>query len=312
MGRVTADASGSDRPVLVVLAAGMAKRYGGCKPLAPVGLHGEAVIDLIAGDAVSAGFGHIVFVLGPQTGPAITYHVRRCFPSRIDVAFAEQPVPLGTAHAVLCARKHVGDGPFAVVNADDVYGTPAMRQLARSLAEHQEHAIVSYRLRDTVVADAPVTRGTCDVGPDGNLVRLVERRGVARLPDGTFSVGDGLDPGVLSGDTPVSMNLWGFQPSIWPVVEAAVLATHPSVSPDGTVSDASDLADRAEVLLPEVVGDMIAGRTTSGETGDVRVINGEGRCIGVTHADDLPVVRNELALLVAQGLRPEGPWDATI
>jgi UTP-glucose-1-phosphate uridylyltransferase len=312
MGRVTASASGGDRPALVMLAAGMAKRYGGCKPLAPVGLHGEAVIDLIAGDALAAGFGPIVLVLGPRTGPAIAYHVRQCFPARVDVAFAEQRVPLGTAHAVLCARKQVGDGPFAVANADDVYGAPAMRQLAGQLAERDKHAIVSYRLDDTVVTDAPVTRGTCEVGRDGNLVRMVERRAVARRPDGSFDIGDGLDPSKLSGDTPVSMNLWGFQPSIWPVLEAAVLATHPSVSPDGGVPDPEHLTNHAEVLLPEVVGDMIAGQTAGGDKGTVRVIAGEGRCLGVTHAEDLPVVRNELALLVAQGRRPEGPWDATV
>ena len=312
MGRVTASASGGDRPALVMLAAGMAKRYGGCKPLAPVGLHGQAVIDLIAGDAMAAGFGHIVLVLGPQTGPAIAYHVRQVFPAGVVVAFTEQRVPLGTAHAVLCARKYVGDGPFAVVNADDVYGAPAMSQLARQLAEDDEHAIVSYRLRDTVVGDAPVTRGTCEVGRDGNLVRLVERRAVARRADGNFGAADGLDPSELPGDTPVSMNLWGFRPSIWPVLEAAVLATHPSVSPDGSVPEPSQLTSHDEVLLPEVVGDMIAGRSANGDVGTVRVIAGEGRCLGVTHADDLPLVRNELALLVAQGLRPEGPWDAPV
>jgi hypothetical protein len=298
-----------DRPALVVLAAGMAKRYGGCKPLAPLGLHGEAVIDLIAGDATSAGFGAIVLVLGPQTGPAIRYHVGRCFPSRIDVDFTEQQVPLGTAHAVLCARKHLGDGSFAVVNADDVYGAPALTLLASQLRRSHDHAIVAYRLRDTIVADAPVTRGTCAVGPDGNLERLVERRGVKRRPDGAFDVGDGLEPGVLPGDTPVSMNLWGFQPSIWPVLETAVLDAHPSVAPDGSVPDPSALTNDAEVLLPEVVGDMIALGPGDGEPASVRVLDGPGRCIGVTHADDLPVVRNELALMVAQGLRPEGPWD---
>jgi CTP:molybdopterin cytidylyltransferase MocA len=307
-------ASGSDdRPVLVVLAAGMAKRYGGCKPLAPLGLHGEAVIDLIAGDAVAAGFGDIVLVLGPQTGPAIRYHVGQCFPPRIVVSFTEQRVPLGTAHAVLCARTHVGDGSFAVVNADDVYGAPALALLARQLADSDEHAIVAYRLRDTIVAGDPVTRGTCSVGPDGLLERLVERRGVTRRADGTFDTGDGLEPGVLPGDTPVSMNLWGFQSSIWPVLEAAVLRAHPSVSPDGTVADPSALTDHAEVLLPEVVGDMITSHTgDADESTTVRVLDGPGRCIGVTHADDLPVVRNELALMVAQGLRPEGPWDLAV
>ncbi len=302
-------ASSAPRPVLVVLAAGMAKRYGGCKPLAPLGLHGEAVVDLIAGDAVAAGFGDIVLVLGPQTGPAIRYHVRRTFPPNVQAAFAEQPVPLGTAHAVLCARRHVGDGPFAVVNADDVYGAPAMALLAGQLGRGEEHAIVAYRLRDTVVADAPVTRGTCVVRPDGRLQRLVERRGVARRADGDFDVGDGLEPSRLPGDTPVSMNLWGFQPSIWPVLEAAVRHAHPSVSPDGAVPDPGSLAHADEVLLPEVVGNMIAGGGAPEGGAGVRVLDGPGRCIGVTHADDLPVVRNELALMVAQGLRPEWPWD---
>ncbi|HUY23016.1 MAG TPA: NTP transferase domain-containing protein [Acidimicrobiales bacterium] len=300
-----------DRPVLVVLAAGMAKRYGGCKPLAPVGLHGEAVLDLITGDAAAAGFGEVVIILGPQTGPAIRYHVRRCFPSWVPVAFAEQPVPLGTAHAVLCARTYVGGGPFAVVNSDDVYGVPAMHLLARHLDGSDEHAIVAFRLRDTIVADEPVTRGTCEVRPDGRLERLVERRAVRRRPDGSFEAGDGLEPAELPGDTPVSMNLWGFRPAVWPVLEAAVLAAHPSVSADGAVHDRGALATDAEVLLPEVVGAMIAGSAAGGgPLQTVQVLDGPGRCIGVTHADDLPVVRNELAVMVGRGLRPEGPWEA--
>jgi len=301
--------AGGDTPVLVMLAGGMAKRYGGCKPLAPAGLHGEAVIDLTAGDAVAAGFGHVVVVVGPQTGGAIAYHVRRCFPSSVGVDFARQEVPLGTAHALLCARAHVGPGPFAVVNSDDIYGAPALALLARHLAEGAEHAIVAYRLGDTVVTDDPVTRGACEVGADGGLVRLVERRKVTRRPDGTFESGDGLDPAVLDAATPVSMNLWGFQPAIWPVLEAAVLGAHPTVGPDGAVPDRAALADEAEVLLPEVVGNMIAGTVAGGGPPQgVQVLRGPGRCIGVTHADDLPVVRQELAAMVGTGERPEETW----
>ena len=114
-----------------------------------------------------------------------------------------------------------------------------------------------------------MTRGTCEVGPDGHLVqRLVERRGVARRADGTFDVGDGLEPSRLPGDTPVSMNLWGFQSSIWPVLEAAVLRAHPSVSPGRAPCPIRPSSRRShvEVLLPEVVGDMIAGRTGGGGT----------------------------------------------
>jgi MobA-like NTP transferase domain len=303
-----------DRPALVILAAGLAKRYGGTKPLAPVGLHGEAVIDLTAADAVAGGFGDVVVVLGPQTGPAIAYHVRRVFPPPVRVTFAEQQVPLGTAHAVLCARKHAGDGPFAVVNSDDVYGTPALAQLARHLTDGAaggaEHAIVAYRLTDTIVTDDPVTRGMCEVDRGGHLARLVERRHVTRQGDGRYVAGDGRDPAELAPDTPTSMNLWGFRPSIWPVLEAAVLEAHPSVAPDGSVRDRDELTTDAEVLLPEVVGAAIAG-TAPGEAGRqvVRVLRATGRCIGVTHADDLPVVRAELASMIGRGLRPENPWE---
>ena len=107
MGGLTPGGTGDGRPVLVMMAAGMARRYGGCKPLAPVGLHGEAVIDLNAGDAVRAGFGDIVLVLGPATGPAITLpRAADLAPVGAGVSLTEQRVPLGTAHAVLCARKH--------------------------------------------------------------------------------------------------------------------------------------------------------------------------------------------------------------
>jgi hypothetical protein len=295
--------------VLVILAAGLAKRYGGTKPLAPVGLHGEAVIDLTTGDAVAGGFGDVVIVLGPQTGPAIAYHVRGVFPARVRVTFAEQSIPLGTAHAVLCARKHVGDGPFAVANSDDVYGAPALSLLQQHLAGSAEHAIVAYRLADTIVTADPVTRGTCEFDASGHLARLVERRQVTRQPDGSIRADDGREPSVISPDTPVSMNLWGFQPSIWPVLEGAVLETHPAVAPDGSVRDPAELTSDAEVLLPEVVGAMIAGRA-AGPAQAVRVLDGPGRCIGVTHGDDLPVVRMELAMMVGQGRRPENPWEA--
>lgn len=311
------------RPALLVLAGGLAKRYGGCKPLAPIGLHGEAVIDLTASDAVSAGFGEIVVVLGPQTSSAITYHVRRCWPSSVPVSFVVQQVPLGTAHAVLCARKVLPDGPFAVVNADDVYGVPALQQLARHFsqsrqtdqagagAEHAtEHALVSFALRDTIVTHEPVTRGTCAVGSDGKLLAIVERRKVTMHDDGHFRSEDGLEPVEIPGSLPVSVNLWGFEPEIWPVLESAVLLTHPGVAPDGTTGDVGVLKSDEEVLLPEVVAEMVAGRSLGGERNQsVRVLEGSGRCLGVTHADDTTVVRRELATMIGQGLRPEGLWE---
>lgn len=299
-------------PVLVLLAAGQARRYGGCKPLAPLGLHGEAVIDLTAGDGVAAGFAQVVLVLSPATGPAIEYHVRRTWPAEVDVAVAVQPVALGTAHAVCCARPLVGDRPFAVVNGDDVYGRPAFEVLARHLADGDpaEHALVTFALRDSVVGGNPVTRGTVRAGGDGMLAGIDERRRVQAQPDGRFTVDDGRQPSVLAAATPVSVNLWGFRSSIWPTLVEAVDAAHPGVLERGAdVSAAaaggapSGVDGGEEVLLPEVVGSMVAAG------GDrVRVLAGPGRCVGVTHADDLPVVRRVLASMVGVGERPEWPW----
>lgn len=298
----------SPTPAVVMLAAGMATRYGGgCKPLAPVGLRGEAVIDLNASDARQAGFGRIVVVLGPQSGPAITYHIEQCWPEGLDVALAEQQVPLGTAHAALCAHRFVGNGPFALINADDVYGVPSLEELCRFLAGSDEHANVAYRLADTIVSDEPVTRGTCAIGPDGHLMEMVERKGVARRPDGRFVTDDGKEPVVLDPDTPVSVNLWGFHATVWPVLEAAVAAVHPEVDADGELD--GEPADDTEVLLPEVIGAMVDGRAPGGGPAQgVRVLEGAGRCIGVTHPGDLPVVRNELAVMVGRGARSERVW----
>jgi len=299
----------SGRPVLVMMAAGVARRYGSCKPLAPVGLHGEAVIDLTAGDAVRAGFGDVVLVLGPSTGPAIIYHVTRTWPPSVAVSFALQSVPLGTVHAVLSARHLVGDRPFAVVNADDIYGVPALELLAQHLATATDHALISYHLADTVVTADPVTRGVCEIDVGGWLRALVERRNVTRHDDGIFTADDGLEPKELPGDTPVSMNLWGFTPDIWPFLEEALGQVHPGLAPDGSVRSDAPTSD-TEVLLPEVVGDMArAAAEGRGPGRRVRGIPGTGRCVGVTHADDLPVVRIALAEMVGQGLRAEGPWE---
>jgi len=294
-------------PSLVVLAAGMAKRYGGCKPLAPIGPNGEAVIDLLASDAVTAGFGRIVLVLHPETGPAIRYHVEQCWPGSVEAAFAEQRLPLGTVHAVLAAREALEvDRSFAVSNADDIYGEVAMGMLAGQLAtDTDEHALIGYRLRATVATDDPVTRGICEVDPSGLLVALTERRKVTRQADGeSFRAEDEVEPAMLSGSLPTSVNLWGFRPAIWDVFESAMDAS--GLDEDALIAElaAGGGLSGVEVLLPEVVATMVA----DGVGLPVRVLTADAGLVGVTHAADLPVVSAELARQVAWGIRPSQLW----
>jgi hypothetical protein len=283
--------TGGAGPALVILAAGRARRYGGCKPLAPVGTHGEAVIDLVASDAVAAGFGTIVLVLGPSTGPAIRYHVEHTWPDAVDVRFATQPAPLGTVNAVLSASDHVGTTPYGVGNADDIYGGAACAQLVAHLRTHPDvNALVGYCLTDAVIGSSPVTRGICRVADDGTLIGVDERRQVTRTPEGGFVSGDGREPAVLPPYARVSMNLWGFTPAFHKTLQAAM-------------DVATDASEEAEVLLPEVVAGSLA-------TSSFTVLPAEGRCIGVTHPDDLSLVQAELNRQVAAGERPAKLWDS--
>lgn len=293
----------SERPTLVILAGGRARRYGGVKPLAPVGPGGEAVIDLLGSDAIAAGFGTLVLVIGPATGPAIRYHVERTWPGDLDVRFAVQDAPLGTVHAVLSAAEHLpteggSGGGFGVANADDLYGQEPLALLATHLAgEDPANALVAFRLRNSIVGHEPVTRGLCTVSGDGLLEGVDERRHVARLLDGRFVSEDGREPAELSPDALVSMNLWGFRPALQGIFEAAM-------------ADASLETDDAEVLLPEVVGEIVAGRRSVPGGATFRVVPAEGRCVGVTHPSDLALVQTDLCQQVGRGDRPAALWEA--
>jgi UTP-glucose-1-phosphate uridylyltransferase len=245
----------------------------------------------------------VVLVVGPTTAPALSYHVERTWPRWVETVAADQPIPLGTAHAVLCARSAVGPGSFAVVNSDDVYGVPALSLLAETL-NAGANAVVSFRLSETVLTDDPVTRGVCLTDSEGALTGLAERRKVTRQADGSFTAQDGEEPAHLGPDVPVSMNLWGFQPRIWDVLQDAVLKAHPELAPDGTLRDpAEPLSDEEEILLPEVVGTAVSAGTLQ-----VSVEAGPGRSVGVTHAGDLPIARAEIAQMVGRGERAEWLW----
>ncbi len=285
-------AQGGASLALVILAAGRAKRYGGCKPLAPVGTHGEAVIDLVASDALDAGFSTIVLVLGPSTGPAIRYHIEHTWPSGVDVRFATQPAPLGTVNAVLSASDHVGDAPYGVGNADDIYGRDACALLAAAPARRGGYqragGLPARRCRHRLlprhrVASAGWTRRATCSGVD-------ERRQVTATPEGGFVAGDGRQPETLSGDDRVSMNLWGFTPAFHKTLQAAMEA-------------AVDASEEAEVLLPEVVAQSLG-------TSPFVVLPATGRCVGVTHPGDLSLVQDELNREVAAGERPARLWSS--
>ncbi|MDE2281271.1 MAG: NTP transferase domain-containing protein [Actinomycetales bacterium] len=271
-------------PTLVILGAGRARRYGGLKQLAPIGRHGEGVIDMIAADAIAGGFDEIVVVINHDTGPTIQAHVAKFWPEDHRVSFAFQDKLRGTVDAVLTAEPLIDPAtPFAVSNADDLYGRDAFASLCAHLSSSPNNCLVAYELENSLVGDLPVSRGTCEI-EGGRLVKIVERRNVHFTPEG-LCADDDLSPYYLDPSMRVSMNLWGFQPAVWPLMHAAMAAYR-----DGD----------PEVLLPTFVADAMANHAMV-----VDALLTSSRCIGVTHAEDLPLAQFLVREEIKAGQRPE-------
>lgn len=251
---------------VVVLAAGLGTRFGGIKQLAAVGPNDESIMDLLLARAAASGVNDAVVIIRSEIERDVVDHFSSR-PAALPIRFVDQPVPphrdkpLGTADAVLRCRDALTD-PFMVVNADDLYPSQAFELLARALASDTEHALIAFRLRNTVVSDRPVSRALVSFDDEtGHLRSIDERHAVA--------------PSTVADDPWVSMNMWGFQTSILDDLAAAV---------DQFVAGGA----HGEVLLPDVVAHLAATGTP------FRVVRCEERCIGITYAEDVPIVRNAL------------------
>ncbi|MCI9609475.1 MAG: NTP transferase domain-containing protein [Oscillibacter sp.] len=304
-----------NKPVLVIMAAGMGSRYGGLKQLDPVGNHGQLIIDYSIYDARRAGFETVVFVIKPE----IEEDFKRCIGDRVsksmDVRYAyqlkedlpegyavpaERQKPWGTAHAALAARK-VADGPFAVINADDYYGPEAFREIYSYLAAHEdgavyEYVMVGYLLKNTVTENGTVARGVCEETADNFLTRVTERTKIEKGEPPRYTEDDGQTWTELSEDTIVSMNMWGFTRSFldeawarFPAFLDKALAENPA---------------KAEYFLPTVVSQLIdEGKAR------VKVLRSEDKWYGVTYREDKPTVVNAIAEKTKSGLYPDRLWE---
>ena len=219
-----------NKPVLVVMAAGMGSRYGGMKQIDPVGPKGQPIVEYSLYDAHRAGFETVIFVIKHEIEEAFKAAIGDRVSQGMNVKYAFQQLdelpagftipegrvkPWGTCHAVLAAKDLI-DGPFAVINADDYYGPEAFKVIYEYLSTHQDGAVydycmVSYLLKNTVSENGTVSRGVCVVNPDGTLHSVTERTGIETYEGGircTSLTGEGTDD--LPVEAPVSMNLWGF------------------------------------------------------------------------------------------------------
>ena len=296
------------KPTLLVLAAGMGSRYGGLKQMDPVGPAGETMIDYSVFDAMRAGFGKLVFVIRRDIEEAFREIVGSRFDQRIAVEYVFQEMerlpagytvppgrtkPWGTAHAILAAEETIQE-PFAAINADDFYGTDSYRTLAQHLQSGSpDYAMVGFVLRNTLSEFGSVARGVCELADDGYLKTVTEITKIE--PDGNGAKYTDTKGALqkLTGDELVSMNMWGFHPSLFAHLRrefSDFLAKHGH-------------EEKSECYIPSVVGSLVeSGRE------HCQMLRSNASWFGVTYREDRERVVASIRSLISRGEYPEKLW----
>ena len=276
-----------NKPVLVVMAAGMGSRYGGMKQIDPVGPCGQVIVDYSLYDARRAGFETVIFVIKHEIEEAFKAAIGDRVSRVMDVKYAFQQLdelpegytvpegrvkPWGTCHAVLAAKPYI-HGPFAVINADDYYGPEAFKVIYDYLSTHTDgevydYCMVSYLLKNTVSENGSVARGVCALNEDGTLHSVTERTRIETYEGGIHYTEDG-------GGS-------------WTDLPGETLEKDPL---------------KCEYFLPLVVSELIGEKKAA-----VKVLRSTDKWYGVTYREDKPVVVEAIAKKTADGLYPENLW----
>ena len=297
------------KPTLIILAAGMASRYGSMKQVQGFGPAGETIMDYSIFDAIRAGFGKVIFIIRKEFADDFKSIFEPKLNGRIETAYvyqeldsftdgfavpAERTKPWGTAHAVLCAKNEVNE-PFAVINADDFYGHNAFENAAAFLyvgCNEKKYAIVGYDLLRTLSDYGTVNRGVCGLDQEGKLATITERINISKK-EGKIICGDGLQPEEISLNTKVSMNFWCFDISFFSYTQKLFgdfLKKHGNES-------------KSEFFIPIVADQFIK------EGGTIEVISTSSSWFGVTYKEDAPFVEKSLNELIRNGEYPGSLWD---
>ena len=302
-----------EKPILVVMAAGMGSRYGGLKQIDPVGGHGEAILDYSLFDAHEAGFETAVIIIKEAIRKDFMDTVgARLKNAPMEIRYAYQELdklpagitipegrtkPWGTSHAVLCAREQIDGAPFAVINADDYYGKAAFQVIFDALSASTEpngYCMVGYELGKTVTENGSVARGVCQTDDKGYLTEVIERTSIETYEGGIRYQENG-EYTDLPADTTVSMNMWGFMPGFLDEIDARFGAFLKDAIPNNPL--------KCEYFLPLPVSQLIKeGKAT------VKVLTSPDRWFGVTYAADKPVVVAALKAMTDEGKYPDGLW----
>lgn len=298
------------QPTLLVLAAGMASRYGSMKQIQSFGPDGETIMEYSIYDAIRAGFGKVVFVIRKEFEENFKSIFEPKLKGKIETAYVDQDLtdftdgfeipaertkPWGTAHAVLCAKDVIKE-PFAVINADDFYGRDAFEKAAKFLTGEvapDKYCIIGYELAKTLSENGTVSRGVCEVNEKGELVSINERTKIYR-ENGKIVYEENDGKHEVPENLQVSMNFWGFDASVFSFIENLF---HKFLQERGK-------DPKAEFFIP-IVGDAFI----KDGKGKIVVIPTSAQWFGVTYKEDAPTVKEDIQSLVASGEYPSSLWN---
>ena len=302
-------------PVLIVMAAGMGSRYGGLKQMDPVGSAGELIIDFSLYDAVMAGFKKVIFIIKKEMEEDFRALIDNRAGRFIEADYAFQDLydlppgysvpegrvkPWGTCHAVLTCKDKI-DGPFAVINADDYYGSGAFHSMHEFLekaedGEKYDYSMIGYLLENTLTENGHVARGVCENTSDGYLKGITERTKIMwRNGDIQYTENDEDWYSVPKGTT-VSMNFWGFTPSMMKEMEERFPAFLDKSLAENPL--------KGEFFLPLAVDQLLKENKAK-----IKILTSTDRWFGVTYKEDRETVVNALQSMKDKGIYPEKLWD---
>jgi hypothetical protein len=298
------------KPTLLILAAGMASRYGSMKQIESFGPSGETIMDYSIYDAIEAGFGKVVFIIRKEFAENFKAIFEPRLKGKIEVDYvfqdlnsyigshsvpAERSKPWGTAHAVLCSKEVVKE-PFAVINADDFYGRDAFDKAYTFLTSECNDnvwSIIGYELLRTLSDHGTVNRGVCQVDNQGNLASIVERLNISKKGEAIVCE-DGQEPHEISMDSKVSMNFWCFNPAVFEYSQQLFI----------DFLNKHIETPKSEFFIPIVADEFIQSGT-----GVIKVIPTSADWFGVTYKEDAPAVKASIDELITSGKYPSGLWN---
>lgn len=305
-----------NKPVLVIMAAGMGSRYGGLKQIDPVDKEGDIIMDFSIFDAKRAGFEKVVFIIKRENEEVFREVIGKRAEGQMEIAFAFQDIqnipegymvptdrvkPWGTAHAVLSCMEEV-DGPFAVINADDYYGAESFQLIYDYLLNHQDddkyrYAMVGYELGKTVTENGHVSRGVCELNENHELLRVTEKTRIEKRDGGVaYTEDEGASWHFLPEETTVSMNMWGFGRSILEEIKKGF--------PIFLEKGLRENPQKCEYYLPSVVSALLEE-----DRAVVQVLKSSDKWYGVTYKEDKPMITEAIEAMKEKGIYPRKLWQ---